>query len=143
MNYEESLHEFRRWYPSLYSQMATYKPTGRLTLAIFLNDSSIIEYDVVNHTIRDITHLKDIHTSSDIDESMWRKEFGYKLRQSMMLQGMSKDELASCVGISTQMLNRYISGNSTPSGYVLVRLSNALQCDMHELTNFDYLNQED
>lgn len=142
-NYDHIINEFQRWYPSLHAHMVSYKPSGQFAIAIFLDDSSVVEYGIADHTLRDITHICEQNARNVIDEETWRKEFGYRLRRTMSAQGVTQDILADKAGISRQMLGRYLRGSSTPSGYTLVRLSEVLNCNANDLTNFDYLNQED
>jgi ribosome-binding protein aMBF1 (putative translation factor) len=100
-----------------------------------------MEFNSFDHTIRDVSNLYDRNPEKGLDESAWRKEFGHKLRRVIEEKGINQEQLSGMIGISRQMLSRYVRGTSTPSGYVLTRLSEILGCDVRELTKFGYVDE--
>lgn len=139
--YESILRSYESWFPSLHRRTVECRPSGRYSLLVTLNDGTRMEYNSFDNTIRNVTsyYSKD---PIDIDEDMWRKEFGRKLRRAITEKGINQERLSETMGISRQMLSRYIRGTSTPSGYVLTRLSEVLDCDVRELTKFGYIDEE-
>lgn len=140
--YEKILEEYKVWHPSLYSQTIECRPSGRYRILASLDDGSKIEYDSLNNTIRDVTRLYDRELINAMDEETWRKEFGHKLRKAIAEKGITQEKLSDTSGVSRQMLTRYVRGNSTPSGYILSRLSEILDCDIRELVKFGYIDEE-
>lgn len=137
--YEKIIDDFRLWHPSLYEQTVDCRPSGRYCILVELNDGSKMEYNSLDNTIRDVTRFYSCE-SGDVDEQTWRKEFGRKLHRAIVDKGITQEQLSDMTGISRQMLSRYVRGNSTPSGYILSRLSEILECDVRELTRFSYVD---
>lgn len=140
--YERILNEYKVWYPSLYNQTVECRPSGRYCILASLDDETKIEYNSADNTIRDVTKFYIREQTVDIDEEVWRKEFGRKLQRAIAEKGMTQERLSEVTGISRQMLSRYVRGTSTPSGYILSRLVNVLGCDVRELTKFGYIDEE-
>ena len=140
--YERILDEYKVWHPSLYEHTVECRPSGRHCILASLDDGSKIEYNSVNNTMRDVTKFYIREQSIDVDEAAWRREFGHKLQRAIAEKGMTQEKLSDATGISRQMLSRYVRGTSTPSGYILSRIVNALGCDVRELTKFGYIDEE-
>ena len=139
--YEDIIESYEVWYPSLYRRTKECRPSGRYCILVTLDDGTKMEFNSFDHTIRDVSNLYDRNSENGLDESAWRKEFGHKLRRAIEEKGISQERLSEMIGISRQMLSRYVRGTSTPSGYVLTRLSEILGCDVRELTKFSYVDE--
>jgi ribosome-binding protein aMBF1 (putative translation factor) len=139
--YEQIIDGYKVWHPSLFSQTVECRPSGHHSILASLNDGSKIEYDSRDNTIRDVTKYYDHENNDNVDEITWRKEFGRKLQRAIQDKGISQETLSEITGLSRQMISRYIRGNSTPSGYVVSRLAEALDCDVRELTKFGYIDE--
>ena len=140
--YEQIIKEYKTWHPALYEQTVECRPSGRCCVLASLNDGSKIEYNAIDNTIRDVTKLYIRESVDSMNEEAWRKEFGHKLRRAIADKGINQERLSEMTGVSRQMLTRYVRGNSTPSGYILSRLVEALGCDVRELTKFGYIDEE-
>ena len=140
--YEKIIVNYSRWFPGLYSNTIEIRPSGRYCILASLNDNTKIEFNSIDNTIRDVTKFYTRIEDCEINEEVWRKEFGRKLQRAMYDKGINQERLAEMIGISRQMLSRYVRGNSTPSGYILSRLSEILDCDIRELTRFGYIDEE-
>lgn len=140
--YERVIEVYKKWHPCLYEKTTECRPSGRYCILAILNDGSRIEFNSLDNTIRNVTKFYIRETADEIDEETWRKEFGRKLQRAITEKGINQERLSELIGISRQMLSRYIRGNSTPSGYVLSRLSEVLECDVRELTKFGYIDEE-
>ena len=138
--YETIVKHYARWYPSFYESTVECIPSGRYCILATLKDGSVVEFNSLDNTIRDVTKFYDRDTSVSFDEETWRKEFGHKLRKAITSKGVNQDKLADALGISRQMLTRYVRGTSTPSGYNLSRLAEVLECDVRELTKLGYID---
>lgn len=140
--YEHIIDGYKTWYPNLFSQTVECRPSGRSSILVTLNDGSKLEYDSRDNTIRDVTkYFSREDDAGSIDEISWRKEFGRKLYRAIQDKGINQEMLADTIGISRQMISRYVRGNSTPSGYILSRLTEVLGCDVRELTKFGYIDE--
>lgn len=140
--YEKILDGYKTWYPGLYKQTVECRPSGRNSILVTLKDNTKMEYDSLDNTIRNVTRLYSREQSDSMSEETWRKEFGNKLRRIIFDKGINQDRLSEKLGISRQMLTRYVRGTSTPSGYNLTRLCEALDCDVRELTKFGYIDED-
>ena len=140
--YERIIENYKVWHPSLYKQTVECRPSGRYCILASLDDGSKIEYNDIDNTIRDVTRLYSRESIENLTEEAWRKEFGHKLRRAISENGVNQERLSEKAGISRQMLSRYIRGNSTPSGYILSRLVEILNCDARELIKFGYIDEE-
>ena len=139
--YSKIIEGYKLWYPTLYARTTECWPSGRQTILASLDDGSRIEYNDFDNTIRDVTKIYGGEPER-VDESVWRKEFGHKLRRAINNRGISQEDLSEMSGISRQMLSRYVRGTSTPSAYILTRLSEILNCDVREFTRFNYIDEE-
>jgi DNA-binding Xre family transcriptional regulator len=137
--YEKILDEYHIWHPSLYKRSVECRPSGRYSILVSLDDGSKIEYNSLDNTIREVTQFYIRERADELDEETWRKEFGRNLHRVITERSITQETLSEKTGISRQMLSRYVRGNSTPSGYILNRLANALDCDVRELTSFGYI----
>lgn len=133
---EKIIKSYETWYPTFFEHSVGFSMTGIHSVLIDLKDGSKIEYNSYDNTIRDITHLYNREKDVGLDEEVWRKEFGHQLRRAIVDRGITQDQLSEMTGVSRQMLSRYIHGTSTPSGYIISRLSEVLDCDVHKLTRF-------
>lgn len=140
--YEKILETYKAWYPGFYEQTVECRPSGRYSILVTLNDGSKMEYDSSDNTIRNVSKLYSHEQAESMDEGAWRKEFGHKLRRAIFDKGLNQDRIAEMAGISRQMLTRYVRGSSTPSGYILTKLCEVLDCDVRELTKFGYIDEE-
>ena len=139
--YERILNEYKVWHPALYNQTVECRPSGRYSILVTLDDESRLEYNSTDNSIRDVTKFYIRERTLDVDEESWRKEFGRKLQRVIAEKGMTQEKLSEVTGISRQMMSRYVRGTSTPSGYILSRLVEALGCDVRELTKFGYIEE--
>jgi ribosome-binding protein aMBF1 (putative translation factor) len=140
--YEQIIECYKIWHPSLYEQTIECRPSSRHCILARLDDGSRVEFNSINNTIRDVTKYYIRETADEVDEEAWRKEFGRKLQRAITEKGINQEKLSDMIGISRQMLSRYVRGNSTPSGYILSRLADILECDVRELTRFGYIDEE-
>lgn len=136
--YKTIIDEYKKWHPSMYEKTIECRPSGRSSILATLKDGSKIEYESNGNTVRNVTRM---YTCQAADEETWRKDFGHQLRKAISDRGYTQEKLSEVTGISRQMLTRYVRGNSTPSGYILTRLSEALDCDVRELTKFGYIDE--
>lgn len=139
--YESIIESYKNWHPSLYEKTVECRPSGYYSILACLNDGSRIEYNSLDNAVRDVSRFYISRYDYDVDEASWRKEFGRQLRHLIAERGINQDRLSELTGISRQMLSRYVNGNATPSGFILTRLSEVLDCDIRDLTKFGYIDK--
>lgn len=137
--YEQIIDSYKKWYPTLYDRTVECLPSGRHSILVMLNDDTKMEFDAFDNTIRNVTRLYKHEHIEAMNELAWREEFGRKLRRAIADRGINQEQLSDMLGISRQMLTRYVRGTATPSGYNLTRLCEILDCDVRELTKFGYI----
>ena len=64
-----------------------------------------------------------------MSELEWMKIFGDNLRDMLIENDMSQNELARAIGVSQATVNRYIKGQIMPSTKVLVNICHVLDAD--------------
>ena len=138
---EKIIRSYEEWYPAFFEHSVKMTMSSPYSIVVDLDDGSKIEYNSRDNTIRDVTRIHGRKNGERLDEEVWRKEFGHQLRRAMIDSGITQDQLSEMLGISRQMLSRYIHGTSTPSGYVLSQLSEVLYCDVHRLTRFGCITE--
>jgi ribosome-binding protein aMBF1 (putative translation factor) len=140
--YESIINSYKIWHPNLYKKTIDCRPSGRYSILAELDDGSKIEFDSLDNTIRNVTKYYIRESSgAEIDEESWRKEFGRKLHRAISDKGFTQEKLSDLTGVSRQMLSRYVRGTSTPSGYILSKFVDVLDCDARELTKFGYIDE--
>lgn len=140
--YEKIIEQYKLWFPGLYEQTVECMPSGRYCILAYLDDGTAFEFNSLDNTVRNVTKLYIRDTRDALDEESWRKEFGHKLRRAIADRGINQDKLSELLGISRQMLTRYVRGTSTPSGYNISRLAEVLNCDVRELTKPGYIDED-
>lgn len=125
--YEKILDQFERYYPTIFEHAVDWWATGRMSVAVKLNDGTTFEYNHIENTIRKI------QTDTNPDDSSMTKSFGMNLQKRIPFSGMSNIQLAEKLGITNAMLSRYIHGNSTPSVVKAFRIAKTLGCTVDEL----------
>lgn len=134
LNYDRkynSIHdEFERMFPLIAQRVISWWPGGRGKIVLAINDGSRIIYDGVRHSM---WNARDTRGN---DEDEWRRYFAFKLEDVMLLNNVSSKELSERVGISTQMISRYLNRKSTPSPFIVQKIARALNTTSAELIEF-------
>lgn len=128
--------ELKIRFPNIYERAVHWYPVGRNHIVIKTTDMLEYIYDWENKQV--YTKKVYLPDEDDIDECIWREQFGKKLRNMMHFKGIPLYELSKRTRISEVSLSKYINGKATPSGSNIDRIARALSCTSLELTNFDY-----
>lgn len=126
--YIQILDRFEKCQPYLYKRSVDWWPSGRTCISVKLSDGTVYEYDPIENTIRRLR----VDASLPDDETM-AKELGINLQKFVTNSGMSQNEMASELGITSAMLSRYIHGTSMPSAVKALRIARLLGCGLDEL----------
>jgi DNA-binding Xre family transcriptional regulator len=119
------------YYPYLVDEAIEIVETGPSELLVRLADGSAYLYDDFDQIARPLPR-----DSDNMTEMECRTEFSARLRRTMLLKGVSQNELADRTGITRPMINRYMTGKSEPGFYNLDKIARALGCSLEE---FRYL----
>ena len=125
--WEDVYTRFEQDYPGLAEEALRWWPSGRCEITIVLEDKSRIVYNELDGSFRYIT-------DGSVTEERWRIEFSENLKIIMRQEGMTSQELSDRVGVSVQMISRYLNRKATPSYYVIEQIASALRCSVTELT---------
>lgn len=122
------LRNFKLQFPKVSERMTTYERYNETELIVCLDDNSIILYDDLSGTIRNLP--KD---SCNMSEEEFRLEFSSRLRKMIDIRGITQSKLAQRIGISNVMLSRYVCGTNTPTFYMADKIAKALDCSLDDL----------
>ncbi|MFR1671518.1 MAG: helix-turn-helix domain-containing protein [Candidatus Gastranaerophilaceae bacterium] len=65
-----------------------------------------------------------------------KKKIGNNVRRLRRIKGLKQTELAELVGVEDKTISRIEVGGNYPSVDLLVRMSEALDCELAEFVNF-------
>ena len=119
--------KFEEDFPGLAQEATSWWPSGRCEITVALEDESRVVYNELERSFRHIPN-------NTRTEDRWRIEFSYKLKYLMGQRGITSQELAERVGVSTRMISKYLNHKSTPSYYVIEQIAIVLRCSVTELT---------
>ncbi len=66
-----------------------------------------------------------------------KKKIGNNVKRLRQAKGLKQSELAELVGVEDKTISRIEVGGNYPSLDLLVRMSNALKCDLTEFVNIN------
>jgi DNA-binding XRE family transcriptional regulator len=127
--------EFTMYYPSISRDTVDWYPSGQYEVTAKLSDGSRLAYDGLSRTMRYIGKRDSLRNVS-LPEDEWRREFSRKLKKKMDQSSLKQSELAQIIGVSTQIVSRYMNGKSTPSSYTMSRIARVLGCTVSDLLDF-------
>lgn len=124
---DSMLQNLKLYFPSIAESMVSYQESDNFEITVQCDDGSSFVYDDLDKTIRAIPADGGIG-----DESVWRREFGRRLRKRMIRNGLTQEDLANMVGISQSMLSNFMTGRSMPGLYIVDKLARALDCSVDD-----------
>ena len=130
---ESIINNLELYFPTVAKCMTAYRQIDDFEIMAYTDDGDRYVYDDLNRTIRMLPRYEDTMT-----ESVWRREFGIRLKHRMIRRGLTQQELANEVGISQVMLSNYMTGRSMPSFYIVDKLARALDCSVDDLRDLDH-----
>ena len=125
---EVLLRNFEMADPRAASKIVSYEIPDKLTLIVKLNDGQKILYDDLTDSTRYLNPDPDNMTEEEM-----LVEFRFKLRHMMVLRGYNQLKLSEETGIASQMIGRYLSGDSIPPISKAARIAKTLKCSLDEL----------
>lgn len=133
--YEQILTRFERNHPYIYDQAVDWWASGRVSIALKLEDGTVVDYNDLENTVRWVT------INENFDEESKRRAFGHNLQKFIILRGLSKSDIAENLGITNAMLSRYIHGKAMPSFDKGRDIAILMGCSMEELFDETYMEE--
>ena len=106
---------------------------GDLESIFVLSDGSRILYD------EGYGGFMELKQRDFLTDEEWLTEFARRLRKKICLSRLTQKDVADSIGVSENSVSNYICGRTIPNALILKRLADCLECDIQELTTFDYL----
>lgn len=73
------------------------------------------------------------YDNDSLNEEDSKKEFRRILEYNMWAFGINENELSELLGVSRQMVSRYMTGKSLPSYTILKKMSEVFKCTVNDL----------
>mgnify|MGYP002509153563 CR=1 FL=1 len=131
--------DFKRWYPLFYERSVKRIPIGFHLLLVVLEDGTKLEFSSIDNTLRDVTRTYDLEFNDHMSDDEYRVALGDRLKALMKDRAIKQETLADMVGISRQIMSRYVNGRTTPNVHIARRMARVLDCDIREIIDFDYI----
>ena len=127
--------------PKVYESIVHYYPISKAELAIRTREEDGKDY-IYNWVTRNLRPF--VRRSSEpvrFTEFEWLGYFSRKLCELMRINNISRYDLSALTKISEVSISKYLNGKSTPSTFNLIRIAQALNCTVSELTYFEELER--
>lgn len=122
---EYLIKQFEMYYPWYVDKVDEYLLDEiRGELIIRLKDGTLMSYYPPEKDLRDIP------VPGECDEETIREEFGIRLYRRMMRFGILQSDLSKTTGIPQSQLSNYVNGKRMPSFSNLIKIAEALNCDL-------------
>lgn len=131
--------EYKLWYPTFYERTVDCVITGYHLLLAILDNGNKVEFCSLDNTLRDVTRTYDVNFNESINEADYRNELGDRIKTLLRDRSLKQDTLAEMVGVSRISMSKYINGRVMPSVLIIRRIARALDCDIRDLIDFDYV----
>lgn len=126
---ENLLHNFELDYPEIYySDVDDIVESDDLELTVTTKNGKRYIYDGLTKGLRQLPSRFE-----DVNDYIFKREFGIRLRRKMMLKGITQQMLSKMIGISQSAISNYLTGKNSPTLYMAEKLSRALECSIQDL----------
>ena len=132
---EQLLDNFKQFYPMIFNEAIDFYSNGKLRVVAVMRDGSRYEYDELYSSIRKL-HEIDEYGYEDLNDNLWKNQFGINLRRMLSFRGISQEELSELTGISKVSISQYTTGNALPSALKIRNIARALHCRPDDLIGF-------
>ena len=123
------LHNFELDYPEIYySDVDDIVESDDLELTITTKNGKRYVYDGLTKGLRQLSSKFE-----DVNDYIFRREFGIRLRRKMMLKGITQRMLSKMIGVSQPAISNYLTGKKSPTLYTAEKLARALECSIQDL----------
>ena len=117
----------KNYFPLVFKHTVEFIPEDRMTMVMRLDSGESFLYDDYDNTIRRLPT-----NSADMTEQEVRREFCFRVRQIMLIKGISQVELSEMTGITQPALSNYLSCKTTPGFYAVDKIAKALNCSVDD-----------
>ena len=123
--------DFKRYFPQIAEEVIEYREEGPSELLVITDADEVYIFDVLDKSLNRLPC-----DSRALTELECRREFGRRLRKTLIRRGLTQNDLSEITGIPQPVLSGYISGRTNPGFYNVDRIAKALNCSIDE---FRYL----
>lgn len=131
--------EYKLWYPAFYERTVDCAITGYNLLLAVLDNGDKLEFCMMDKSLRDVTYNYSIENDDAVSDEEYRKIIGDRLKTLLRDRSLRHERLAEMIGVSRQSMSMYINGRSLPSVRIIRRIARALNCDIRDIIDFDYV----
>ena len=126
---ENLLYNFGLDYPEIYySDVDDIVESDDLELTITTKNGKRYVYDGLTKGLRQLPSRFE-----DVDDHIFKREFGIRLRRKMMLKGITQQMLSKMIGVGQPTISNYLTGKNSPTLYMTEKLARALECSIQDL----------
>lgn len=127
---------FRELMPDMWERMIFACYRGDCCVEAYFDDDTMLVYNYLENDIEyfdgdrgfdDYLHDRYFDTMVPLTEANYRKQFAELLQGRMDARLISRREVSRSIGISDSALFRYMSGERTPSAYIVYLLNRNLR----------------
>lgn len=122
---------FEYFRPDIFKRAVNIQMIDIFELKVELDNGDVVIYDDQTRGVRKLPDDPDNMTDEE-----WALEFSIRLRTKMHRQCITQEELCELIGISPNMLSRYMTGKAVPSFRVVDKIARVLKCSVDELRYF-------
>lgn len=134
---KKTLYYFSIADPDSYELIDTYESIDDFETIFKLTNGKRVIYDEL---FDNMIYLQPrVNRLPYLTEEEYRAEFSRRVSKKILCKGINKNLLTEILGISRPTLDGYLCGKRLPNNFIIYRLSIILNCNVSELTNFDYL----
>ena len=117
------------------TEIVDYECIGDFEYRFDMSDGTKLMFDELDETCCSVK----THSNNALTEDEWVKEFSRKLKRKVRLAGTTLKDISAQTGIPYITMKRYANGICIPNAMAINQIAKALNCDVTELVDFDYL----
>ena len=136
--YDEIYERFEKFFPTEKYNVVDWYPSTRNEIVVRFKNGDSLYFSGNNDRFGYISRC-DVNECGECEltDDELRHKFSVKLLRLMQARYMNQRQLSETTGISTVSVNHYMTGQRLPDYKNLLRIANALECSVSELTYFE------
>lgn len=134
--YALPIEDFEHRYPWLVKRVISYDEYDEYRVFVELDNGKTLLYDNFPKEYYEVKRFNNIFELTD-DE--YRKGFSDLLKEQMLKNGIGQNELAEKVGVSKNMIFRYLHHLAIPNTIAFCKIVSVLDCNAEDLIPEDYI----
>ena len=131
--YDEIFKAFERKCGSWAERAVEVKPKHEHAIRVTLDNGDKVDYNFNTDTFRYINGDDNCVRSREINDLDCRSIFSRNLMDRMKTKGFGQASLAERTGLSSAIISKYLNKKSTPTITNVIRIADALDCEVEEL----------